>query len=64
MDEQLKISFERSKAESILKELEVLAINKAKLLSYKSTEKLRKYSIFEKVYQHLSNHIFQKLKSA
>lgn len=64
MDEQLKISFERSKAESILKELEVLAINKAKLLSNKSTEKLRKYSIFEKVYQHLSNHIFQKLKSA
>tara|TARA_B110000008_G_scaffold154307_1_gene155329 strand:- start:1158 stop:1724 length:567 start_codon:yes stop_codon:yes gene_type:complete len=64
MDEQLKISFERSKAESILEELEVLTINKAKLLSNKPREKIGNNSILEKLYLHISSHIFQKLRRA
>lgn len=64
MDEQLKISFERSKAESILEELEVLTINKAKLLSNKPREKIGNNSILEKLYLHISSQIFQKLRNA
>lgn len=64
LDEQLDVSFERREAKKIIGELELLTRNKAKLLSNKSTEKLGKHSIFEKVYQHLFSHIFQKLKSA
>ena len=64
MDEQLKILFERSKAESILKELEVLTINKAKLLSNKPGEKTGNNSLLEKLYFHISSQIFQKLRNA
>ena len=64
MDEQIKISFERSKAESILKELEVLTINKAKLLSDKPREKTGNNSLLEKLYFHISSQIFQKLRNA
>ena len=64
LDEQLDVSFERMEAKKIIEELELLTRNKSKLLSNQSAGKLGKYSIFEKVYQHLFSHIFQKLKSA
>ncbi|MBT3666000.1 MAG: hypothetical protein HN548_00855 [Opitutae bacterium] len=64
MDELLKVSTERSNAELTLDKLEILSINKAKLLMSRPRKTHRNHTIFEKLFQLLSSQIFQKLRSA